>query len=507
MKNCPSCSKELPDAALHCVFCGAKQAPAPLAQGNARTVMGYSGPELELLRQAQAAPARPIDGLDDQATVLEPSMVAYAAAATGPASLRPAAGAPSRPGPTPYTPTDPTPSRPGPTPYNPPAGAVPLDAANAKTMFVAPSPVAPGAPGFVPPAQASTPPAPAFAPPAAAFAPPAPAYAPPAAALAPPAPQGGYTPPGHGYAPPGAQVGGYQPPPQQARAAPIPPYLASQTAARAGRPIEPWQDSLRMMMFIWGGLLLAAFATPLALEPMAFHWDVILEAPGKAKLAPLVLAATGLLSIVIGAIPLGAGARGAIAVVIGLSGVFAPAFVAGMPAWQNLVFMGGMLLLVASLLARNEYRDSTLPRILVTLAALAVLAPFLVPEHGDIPLVSAFKELVDAPGKMKIAVGLLLLPVVLAVASLLAWLPSPASGGARLLAWTLILLPLITHAVFLFVLGDPSMVENSPYRGAMQWVAGGAGGGKGFASAFGIGVAYLVITGYGLATLIGKKLE
>ena len=33
-------------------------------------------------------------------------------------------------------------------------------------------------------------------------------------------------------------------------------------------------------------------ATPLALEPMAFHWDVILHAPGKAKLAPLVLAAT-----------------------------------------------------------------------------------------------------------------------------------------------------------------------------------------------------------------------
>jgi len=54
VKNCPSCSKELPDAALHCVFCGAKQGPAPLPQSNARTVMGHSGPELEQLRQAQA---------------------------------------------------------------------------------------------------------------------------------------------------------------------------------------------------------------------------------------------------------------------------------------------------------------------------------------------------------------------------------------------------------------------------------------------------------------------
>ena len=32
MKNCPSCSKELPDAALHCVFCGAKQGPAVIAR-------------------------------------------------------------------------------------------------------------------------------------------------------------------------------------------------------------------------------------------------------------------------------------------------------------------------------------------------------------------------------------------------------------------------------------------------------------------------------------------
>jgi len=302
------------------------------------------------------------------------------------------------------------------------------------------------------------------------------------------------------------QVGGYQPP-LQAPAAPIPPYLASQTAARAGRPIEPWQDSLRMMMFIWGGILLAAFATPLSLDPMAFHWNVILEAPGKAKLAPLVIAATGLLSVVIGALPLGASARGAIAVVLGLSGVFVPAIVGGMPAWQHLMFTGGMLLLVASLLARNEYRDSTLPRILVTLAALAVLAPFLVPERGNVPLVSALQGLINAPGKLKIVVGLGLLPVGIAVASFLAWLPSPASGGARLLAWTLILLPLLAHAVILFVLGDPSMVEKTPYRGAMQWVAGGAAGAKGLASAFGVGVAYLVITGYGLATLIGKRLE
>ena len=48
MKKCASCTKDLPDAALHCVFCGAKQAPAPAAQpAMAKTVMGsYSASDM-----------------------------------------------------------------------------------------------------------------------------------------------------------------------------------------------------------------------------------------------------------------------------------------------------------------------------------------------------------------------------------------------------------------------------------------------------------------------------
>jgi len=47
VKKCASCTKDLPDAALHCVFCGAKQPPAPAVQaGLAKTAFGYSANEV-----------------------------------------------------------------------------------------------------------------------------------------------------------------------------------------------------------------------------------------------------------------------------------------------------------------------------------------------------------------------------------------------------------------------------------------------------------------------------
>src|SRR5262249_12414173 len=105
-------------------------------------------------------------------------------------------------------------------------------------------------------------------------------------------------------------------PPSQPYAIPIPaaqppPYLASQTASRAARPIEPWKDSLRLMMFLWGVALLAAFATPLATKPeLAFNWTLVLHGEGTAKLPPLMLAAVGLLSVIVAGIPMQPAARG-----------------------------------------------------------------------------------------------------------------------------------------------------------------------------------------------------
>ncbi|CAN5896105.1 hypothetical protein BH11MYX3_BH11MYX3_45390 [soil metagenome] len=453
MKKCASCTKDLPDAALHCVFCGAKQAPSPALQpANAKTVMGYGGPELDALR-AQAA----------------------------------AANAPNVPVAAPYSPPRPNPSQPppmssSPSGYSAPPG-VPASAANAKTMFVDP-PAGGHGPSMGGPMQSAPPQAGQFnvTPPSAATLAtheanrlPMPVAPTPIAPVAPMA---------------------------------SPPYLASQTATRAGRPIEPWKDALPLMMFIWGGLLIAAFVTPLRTDPMIFNWDAIIHAEGSAKLPPLILAAVGLLTIVMAAIPLAAGARGMMALLLGLAGVFVPLLIAGMPPWQMLVSTIGMIMMPMGLLARHEYRDSALPRIVITIGALAYLLPYLLPVNGSLPLVELFQLVIDAPGAAKIILILMLGQITLAVLALLCWLPAPASGGAKVIAWLLILYPLFLHAAVLFLVGDPSNITNSPYEGAMAWIVGGGGGEA--AAVFGlsgVGAAYLALTGYGGATVLGKQLE
>lgn len=58
MKRCVQCQNDLPDTAVHCVYCGAKQpaVPAPVAGPGARTVMGYPGMANDVARQAGGPP-------------------------------------------------------------------------------------------------------------------------------------------------------------------------------------------------------------------------------------------------------------------------------------------------------------------------------------------------------------------------------------------------------------------------------------------------------------------
>ena len=478
MKKCASCTKDLPDAALHCVFCGAKQAPSPALQPtNAKTVMGYGGQELEALR-AQAA--------------------ARNAAPSSPPATQPAPYAP--PQPAPYPPPQPAPYAP-PRAHTPSAQPLaPASAANAKTMFVEGGPAPSQGPSMGGPMGQ------------------------PMGGPMQPAPQAGAfnVPPPSQATLVQAQANQLPMPSAQQHVQPIapvahasPPYLASQTAARAGRPIEPWKDALPMMMFIWGGLLIAAFATPRSTDPMTFNWDAIIHGEGTQKLGPLILAAVGLLTVAMAAIPLAAGARGMMALLLGLTGIFVPMFIGGaVPPWQSIIATVGLVMLPMSLLARHEYRDASLPRILVTVGALCTLVPYVVPVNGAVMLVELFKAVIEAPGALKIILILMLGQITLVVLSLLAWLPAPASGGAKPIAWLLILYPLFMHAALLFLVGDPSNITHTPYAGAMAWVAGGggggAGGGEGMAAMFGgigIGVAYLAITAYGGATVLGKQLE
>lgn len=474
MKKCASCTKDLPDAALHCVFCGAKQPPAPAVQqpGLGKTAFGYSANEVaEQLRArggGQAAPRTapssvppmpqstpPVQGIGNLPTML-PSMPPPRTA-----PMSPAMAATAVPPPPPST---------GPYSSGPQSGFVPTTNAAAKTMFVQGGPQAPAAPAYAPPSAI-------------------------AATLVPPASQPLAVPvPGPGM--------------QPARPAPImaipqaqpPPYLASQTASRVIRPIEPWRDGLRAWMFLGGLVLLAAFAVPLRTSPaLQFNWNLILEGQGIARLPPLMLGAVGLLGVVLAILPMPVLARGLLAALLGLAGVAVPIALVGVPPWQVLAPMIGLLLLVPSLLVRNEYRDALLARLLVTLGVAGVLLPFLVPQNGAIPLVSVFKRLIDLPGAQKVEPALELSMILIVVMSLLAWLPSPVTGGAKVWGWLLILWALFVHAIHLVLAGAiGAAISAAPNQAILGWVAGGEGA---------LGSGYLVIIGYGLASVIGKQLE
>jgi hypothetical protein len=480
VKKCASCTKDLPDAALHCVFCGARQPPAPaVQQGMAKTAFGYSANDaIDQMRLQNAQQGRPLPPTA-QAPAYNPQQ-----------QPRPAPMAPSRPAPMapPMAPprppmAQPQPYPPGPT-AGPPGGFVPASPANAATMFApaaSPSPQAQLPTMQPPPPSYNRPNAPAAMLPTLVPSPP-----PPLMQQPPPRPQPQLQP---------------QPPIMQIPAAQPPPYLASNTASRTIRPVEPWRNSLRLMMFLWGVALLAAFAAPLRTSPdLAFNWNLILDGEGTARLPPLMLAAVGFLSVIVAAIPMPPAARGAIAAILGLAGIAVPIALTGMPEWQALISMIGMLLLVPGLLVRNEYRDAITARLLVTLGAIGILVPYLLPQGGAIPLVHVFKQLIELPGTGKVAPALEVGRITVVVMSLLAWLSPSVTGGAKLWAWLLILWALFVHVAVLLLAGHVvDAVTGAPNATIVSWVAGG--------SPVAIGSAYLVLVGYGLASVVGKQLE
>jgi hypothetical protein len=291
-----------------------------------------------------------------------------------------------------------------------------------------------------------------------------------------------------------------QAPFMQIPAAQPPPYVSSTTASRVIQPLDPWQDSLRAMMFLWGLALLAAFATPLTTSPtLVFHWTTILSGAGTARLPPLMIGAVGFLSVIIAVIPMPTAPRGLIAAVLALAGIGVPIALEGAPPWQGLAPMIGLLLLVPGLLIRDEYRSALLPRLLVTLGVLGILLPQLVPQNDAIPLVNMFKALIDLPGSKKVEPALAIGLITVAVMSLLSWLPAPATAGAKLWAWLLILWALFIHLTQVLLDGSiGDAISAAPNTALVSWVAGGGGA---------IGSAYLVLVGYGLAALLGRQLE
>jgi len=278
----------------------------------------------------------------------------------------------------------------------------------------------------------------------------------------------------------------------QYNAGPI-PATQYQAPRRIGAVVEPWKESLPLMMIVWGIATLVSFATPLTTSPMTFNWDMIIHGEGKQKIPMLVVAALGLLGVVLGAIPMVPTPRGILAALLGISAIVVPLVIGGdMPPWQVLAPMIGLALILPGLLMRNEYTDAMLPRILVTIGVIAVMLPLLVPVSGHIPLVELFKQLIDGHvhGSELIFVAM----VVFALLNLLVWLPGPATAGGKVFAWIWFLSPLVAMIVVIIDAGAShigDIATKSP--GALvAWVP--------------ITTA-AVFVGYGLATVLGKQLE
>ena len=308
-------------------------------------------------------------------------------------------------------------------------------------------------------------------------------------------------PPGHaqasGMGPPGMAIpmpAGGSPETEQVRPLAAPPYLASQTAARADAPVEPWADSLKLICLIFGVLILAAFAAPWGVggDKTIFSWSGFGDMPAKIKIQRLLLVGSGAVAIVVGLIPLSTLGRGIAAALAGLSPLLY-ALVTGKVQWTTLVVFAGAALLVAGLLVRSQYKSAVLGRLLVTIGAACVLATFLIPQHGQVPLVAEFRAIGDLPGKAKLTSIVKLLPFLLAVVSLVAWLPAPSSAAGSILAWMWITLPVVVAIQTLVI--SPQIA--AALKGGLSqfiWLPFAAMG-------------WNALAGYGLATMLGKGLE
>jgi hypothetical protein len=225
---------------------------------------------------------------------------------------------------------------------------------------------------------------------------------------------------------------------------------------------------------------------------MAFNWDAIINGVGSAKIPPLVWAGVGLLAIVFAAMPMQSLPRGALAAVLGLAGVFVPMAVAGKFGEPlQMLQLIGMLVLVPGMRIRNEYTESLAARIMVTIGVICGLLLYLVPQDSQIPLVGLFKALLNAGSGME-EVIVHLAHIVVLVLCLLVWMPGPATAGAKIFAWIVLLFPVAEFLLFALAKGDiGDMVSKAPGM-LVLWVPF---------------VTYGVLVGYGGATVIGKQLE
>lgn len=455
MKKCVACVKDLPDAAAHCVFCGVAQPAAARPPVEvARTVMGYSADDV---RAAAAAAGRPATAPPVAAPMpmptpgQAPTMMALQPPPTGDGRTRTAP---------PLQPAQPQPAR---SPLSSPAIAMP-------------------------PPGASMP----FAPPA-----PAPAWSPPAAPEPAPMLRPGRVTPSNLQ---GATIPMEAAPVLQPMAVPVgvpsrPAEVAHGVPVRRQTaraiPTEPNRTALRVVLAVFGVLLLGAFAVPVQVKPVSvFNWDALVASTSTAELVRiLALVGGGALALVVALIPMPTVVRAVLALGLGLSVIGLQLGLGPTPEWQEVASIVGTLCLVVGLLLRHDYTESIGARLAVTVGALTVLAVYLVPIHGEVPLAAA----AGALGSNRTVPALLVLvPAVLAVLSLLAWLGANTRAGAVWLAWLVLAWPVIAYGLTLLNTDRFEDLIAARPGTLVGWVPL---------------IAWPVLACYGIAAMVAKKLE
>jgi hypothetical protein len=299
-----------------------------------------------------------------------------------------------------------------------------------------------------------------------------------------------------GMMPPGMQ----RPGTDQVRPLQAPPYLASQTAARMDAPVEPWAGSIKLVGLIFGLLLVVCFCVPWAVGggKTIFAWTNFGAQTTQMKVNAFMLVGTGALAILLSLLPLATMARGLGIAALGLIPIGYGLFGTGkIPDWTKPVMAIAALTLVSGLLVRSQYRSSIAGRIITTIGALAVIAVYLIPSKatGDkLMLVQTFEMFGDAKGKYLLVPILTLIPFLLALVSLLVWLPASTSAGAGVIAWLWIPLALVLGVALWAVMAKEPDDELKAGLAKLLWSPIAT-------------MAWTAFVGYGIATAVGKNLE
>ncbi|HET6611843.1 MAG TPA: hypothetical protein VFG83_07650 [Kofleriaceae bacterium] len=382
-------------------------------------------------------------------------------------------------------------------------------AASNKTIAASPHAAAEAAGQGPPPAQGYGPP-PAQQPP--------PGYGPP-----PQQPPPGFgPPPQQGYgAPPQQPPPGYGPPPQQGYGAPAqqPPYLASGTGG-AHAPVEPWANSLPLMMIIAGALLLVCFVAPWTAfhDGHKFAWDVLAGTEAFAdsaiiKLLALALPAAGILAITLALLPLNASGRGVAAGATGALGygvmTITAASLFSAPTFLILAMgsetsdarvvslLGGFgaLAVATGLLIRSQYRSHLAGRLLATVGAVLIVATLFAPANHDILLIMLLKMADGGPmGAWLVLVMVFARVILAALGAGLSWSKAPSSGGAGALFWSVLGVELGGRLIASLAMARGELGDMIDILAATVLMP---------IATF----AFLVLAAFGISTLVGKRLE